>query len=223
MKSFESIAHSVSSQQGTRFALSLALSLSLSLLFLLLFLCTNLRFAHFSFITSDVSLRSLQLLHSLAFSIFCLSLSLSRPPCCHSYCCCCCDRFTFVIFCTLFFVCILCVGSDERCRQQRRQWRQRRQQQWRHRRRLRRVGANVTNVAAAIPSESDGDHFHQRGASERTGSVRKPADWRSGANGEQHADRWHCLQHHCVDDQADASGAHAARCAQGVRCAPNGK
>lgn len=126
----------------------------------------------------------------------------------------------------------MCVGSDERCRrrqQRRRCWRQQQcqwQRQWqrqRRRRRLRRHGANVTNVAAAIPSESDGDHFHQRGAGERTGSLRKPADWRSGANGEQHADRWHRLQHHCIDDQADAADANAARCAQGVRCAANGE
>lgn len=101
--------------------------------------------------------------------------------------------FLYIFFALFFYILFLfllvyflCVGSDEHWRQQQCQWQWQWQRQRRRRRRqcLRRHGANVTNVAAAIPSESDGDHFHQRGASERTGSLRKPANGRSGANGE---------------------------------------
>lgn len=152
---------------------------------LLLFLCTNLRFAHFTFITSDISWRSLQLLRSLFLSLWAALLVAINT-----------DDVVVIfvyIFCTLFYILFLfllvyflCVGSDEHWRQQQCQWQWQWQRQRRRRRRqcLRRHGANVTNVAAAIPSESDGDHFHQRGASERTGSLRKPANGRSGANGE---------------------------------------
>lgn len=153
---------------------------------LLLFLCTNLRFAHFTFITSDISWRSLQLLRSLFLS---LSEPLSLLPLILTMLL----LFLYLFFALFFYILFLfllvyflCVGSDEHWRQQQCQWQWQWQRQRRRRRRqcLRRHGANVTNVAAAIPSESDGDHFHQRGASERTGSLRKPANGRSGANGE---------------------------------------
>lgn len=120
----------------------------------------------------------------------------------------------YFLFCFGF---VWCVGSLQCGGQQQRQQQQRRRR-WDHR-----FGANVADVAAAVPSESDGDHFHQRGAGERTGPLRQPADGRPRADGQQPADRWHRLQHHRLDDQADAGGPHAARGAQGVRCPADGK
>jgi len=128
-----------------------------------------------------------------------------------------------IVHLTIFlcFGFVWCVGSLQYGRQQQRQQQQRRRR--RRRGRDHRFGANVADVAAAVPSESDGDHFHQRGAGERTGPLRQPADGRPRADGQQPADRWHRLQHHRLDDQADADGPHAARGAQGVRCPADGK